>query len=74
MIAAGFWNSHVHSIHTPGLIDADKLSPDETTAQLEATRTKWGFTTVFAYRIRAEKPEPDPSSHRTGETKGPRIL
>jgi predicted amidohydrolase YtcJ len=30
VITAGFWNSHVH-ILTPGLIDADKLSPDETT-------------------------------------------
>lgn len=32
VITAGFWNSHGH-ILTPGLIHADKLSPDETTAE-----------------------------------------
>jgi imidazolonepropionase-like amidohydrolase len=35
VVTAGFWNSHVH-ILTPGLIHADKLSPEETTAQLQA--------------------------------------
>jgi hypothetical protein len=47
VITAGFWNSHVH-ILTPGLIHADKLSPDETTAQLQAMLTKWGFATCCA--------------------------
>ena len=46
MITAGSWNSHVH-ILTPGLIHAGKLSPDETTAKLQAMFTRWCFTTVF---------------------------
>jgi imidazolonepropionase-like amidohydrolase len=39
VVTAGFWNSHVH-ILTPGLIHADKLSADETTAQLQAIFTR----------------------------------
>jgi imidazolonepropionase-like amidohydrolase len=73
VITAGFWNSHVH-ILTPGLIHADKLSPDETTAQLQTMLTKWGFTTVFD--IASVLKNTNLIRHRiaTGETKGPRIL
>lgn len=73
VITAGFWNSHVH-ILTPGLIHADKLSPDETTAQLQGMFTKWGFTTVFD--IASVLKNTNLIRHRiaTGETKGPRIL
>lgn len=73
VITAGFWNSHVH-ILTPGLIHADKLSPDETTAQLQAMLTKWGFTTVFD--IASVLTNTNLIRHRiaTGETTGPRIL
>jgi imidazolonepropionase-like amidohydrolase len=73
VITAGFWNSHVH-ILTPGLIHADKLSPEETTAQLQAMLTKWGFTTVFD--IASVLKNTNLIRHRiaTGETKGPRIL
>jgi imidazolonepropionase-like amidohydrolase len=73
VITAGFWNSHVH-ILTPGLIHADKLSPGETTAQLQAMLTKWGFTTVFD--IASVLKNTNLIRHRiaTGETKGPRIL
>ena len=73
VITAGFWNSHVH-ILTPGLIHADKLSPDETTAQLQAMLTKWGFTTVFD--IASVLKNTNLIRHRitTGATKGPRIL
>ncbi len=73
VVTAGFWNSHVH-ILTPGLIHADKLSPDETTAQLQAMLTQWGFTTVFD--IASVLNNTNLIRHRiaTGETKGPRIL
>jgi imidazolonepropionase-like amidohydrolase len=73
VVTAGFWNSHVH-ILTPGLIHADKLSPDETTAQLQAMLTQWGFTTVFD--IASVLKNTNLVRHRiaTGETKGPRIL
>jgi imidazolonepropionase-like amidohydrolase len=73
VITAGFWNSHVH-ILTPGLIQADNLSPDETTAQLKAMFTKWGFTTVFD--IASVLKNTNLIRHRIaiGETEGPRIL
>jgi imidazolonepropionase-like amidohydrolase len=73
VITAGFWNSHVH-ILTPGLIHADKLSPDETTEQLRAMLTKWGFTTVFD--IASVLKNTNLIRHRiaSGETRGPRIL
>lgn len=73
VITAGFWNSHVH-ILTPGLIHADKLSPEETTVQLQAMLTKWGFTTVFD--IASVLKNTNLIRHRiaTGETNGPRIL
>lgn len=73
VVTPGFWNSHVH-ILTPGLIHADKLSPDETTAQLQTMLTQWGFTTVFD--IASVLKNTNLIRHRiaTGETKGPRIL
>jgi imidazolonepropionase-like amidohydrolase len=73
IVTAGFWNSHVH-ILTPGLIHADKLSPEETTAQLQTMLTQWGFTTVFD--IASVLTNTNLIRHRiaTGETKGPRIL
>jgi imidazolonepropionase-like amidohydrolase len=73
VVTAGFWNSHVH-ILTPGLIHADKLSPRETTAQLQTMFTQWGFTTVFD--IASVLDNTNLIRHRiaTGETKGPRIL
>lgn len=73
VITAGFWNSHVH-ILTPGLIHADKLSPDETTAQLQAMFTKWGFTTVFDIASVLKNTNLIRRRIATGETKGPRIL
>jgi imidazolonepropionase-like amidohydrolase len=71
VITAGFWNSHVH-ILTPGLIHSDKLSPDETTTQLQAMLTQWGFTTVFD--IASVLKNTNLIRHRiaTGATKGPR--
>ena len=72
-VTAGFWNSHVH-ILTQGLIHADKLSPEDTTAQLQAMLTQWGFTTVFD--IASVLNNTNLIRHRiaNGETKGPRIL
>src|SRR5436190_22283385 len=46
VVTAGFWNSHVHVL-MPGLLHAEKLSPEVVTSQLQAIFTRWGFTTVF---------------------------
>ena len=73
VITAGFWNSHVH-ILTPGLIHADELSPDETTAQLQAMLTRWGFTTVFDIASVLKNTNLIRRRIATGATKGPRIL
>jgi imidazolonepropionase-like amidohydrolase len=73
VITAGFWNSHVH-IFTPGLIHAEKLSSDETTAQLQAMLTKWGFTTVFDIASVLKNTNLIRDRIATGVTKGPRIL
>lgn len=73
VVTAGFWNSHVH-ILTPGLIHADKLSPEETTAQLQAMFTRWGFTTVFDIASVLSNTNLIRSRIATGKTNGPRIL
>ena len=73
VITAGFWNSHVH-ILTPGLIHADKLSPDQTTTQLQAMLTQWGFTTVFDIASVLKNTNLIRNRIATGATKGPRIL
>lgn len=73
VVTAGFWNSHVH-ILTPGLIHADKLSPDETTTQLQAMLTQWGFTTVFDIASILKNTNLIRQRIAAGETKGPRIL
>lgn len=73
VITAGFWNSHVH-ILTPGLLHADKLSPEETTAQLQAMLTKWGFTTVFDIASVLRNTNLIRDRIATGVARGSRIL
>jgi imidazolonepropionase-like amidohydrolase len=73
VITAGFWNSHVH-ILTPGLIHADRLSPNEITAQLQAIFTQWGFTTVFDIASVLKNTNLIRERIATGESQGPRIL
>jgi len=73
VVTAGFWNSHVH-ILTPGLIHADKLSPDETTAQLQAIFTQWGFTTVFDIASVLKNTNLIRERIATGQSQGPRIM
>ncbi len=73
VITAGFWNSHVH-ILTPALIHADRLSPEETTAQLQEMFTEWGFTTVYDIASVLDNTNLVRKRIATGETKGPRIL
>ena len=73
VVTAGFWNSHVH-ILTPGLIHADELSPGETTAQLQAMLTRWGFTTVFDLGSVLENTNLIRHRIAAGESQGPRIL
>jgi len=73
VVVAGFWNSHVHMLELP-LREAASRPAAELSHALEATFTRWGFTTVFdigsipgntfALRRRVE----------AGEVSGPAIL
>ena len=73
VVTAGFWNSHVH-ILLPGLLHAEKLSPEQISSQLQQMLTRWGFTTVFD--IASVLQNTNLIRHRieSGEVKGPRIL
>ncbi len=73
VVTAGFWNSHVH-ILLPGLLHAEKLSPEQISSQLQEMLTRWGFTTVFD--IGSILQNTNLIRHRiaSGEVKGPRIL
>lgn len=46
VVVAGFWNSHVHMLEVP-LREAATRPAAELSQALEATFTRWGFTTVF---------------------------
>ncbi len=46
VVVAGFWNSHVHMLALP-LREAASRRAAELSQALEATFTRWGFTTVF---------------------------
>ena len=73
VVTAGFWNSHVH-ILTPGLLHAEKLSPQELTSQLEEMLTRRGFTTVFDIASVLNNTTLIRRRIESGEVKGPRIL
>jgi imidazolonepropionase-like amidohydrolase len=73
VVTAGFWNSHVH-ILTPGLLHAEKLSPEQIAARLEEMFTRWGFTTVFDIASLLENTTLIRRRIESGEVKGPRIL
>lgn len=73
VVAAGFWNSHVH-ILTPGLVHAEKLSSEQITSQLQAMLTRWGFTTVFDIASLLGNTTLIRRRIESGEVKGPRIL
>src|SRR5437660_1434675 len=73
VVTAGFWNSHVH-ILTPGLLNAEKLSSEQITSQLQEMLTRWGFTTVFDIASVLENTTTIRRRIEIGEVKGPRIL
>src|SRR5438445_5212463 len=73
VVTAGFWNSHVH-ILTPGLLHAEKLSPEQITSQLEEMLTRWGFTTVFDIASVLQNTNIIRRRIESGEVRGPRIL
>jgi imidazolonepropionase-like amidohydrolase len=72
-VTAGFWNSHVH-ILTPGLLHAEKRSPEEITSQLQAMFTSWGFTTVFDIASVLQNTNLIRRRIASGEVIGPKIL
>jgi imidazolonepropionase-like amidohydrolase len=73
IVTAGFWNSHVH-IMTPGLLHAEKLSPEQIASQLEEMLTRWGFTTVFDIASVLSNTNVIRHGIESGEVNGPRIL
>jgi imidazolonepropionase-like amidohydrolase len=73
VVTAGFWNSHVH-ILTPGLLHAEKLSPEQISSQLQQMLTRWGFTTVFDIASVLDNTTLIRRRTESGEVKGPRIL
>src|SRR5258708_14571476 len=73
VVTAGFWNSHVH-ILTPGLLNAEKRSPEEITSQLKEIFTSWGFTTVFDIASVLQNTTRIRRRVESGEVDGPRIL
>jgi imidazolonepropionase-like amidohydrolase len=73
VVTAGFWNSHVH-ILIPGLLQAEKLSSEQITSQLQAMLTRWGFTTVFDIASVLENTTLIRRRIESGEVRGPRIL
>src|SRR5437899_8590249 len=73
VVTAGFWNSHVH-ILTPGLLHAEKLSPEQITSQIEEMLTRWGFTTVFDIASVLQNTNIIRRGIESGEVRGPRIL
>lgn len=73
VVTAGFWNSHVH-ILLPGLLQAEKLSSQQITKQLDEMLTRWGFTTVFDIASVLKNTELIRQRIESGEVKEPRIL
>ena len=73
IVTAGFWNSHVH-IMTPGLLHAEKLSPEQIASGLEEMLTRWGFTTVFDIASVLSNTNVIRHGIESGEVNGPRIL
>ena len=73
VVTAGFWNSHVHVL-MPGLLHAEKLSPEVVTSQLQAIFTRWGFTTVFDIASVLQNTTLIRRRIERGQVKGLRIL
>ncbi len=73
VVTAGFWNSHVH-ILLPGLLHAEKRSPEQISSQLKEMLTRWGFTTVFDLASVLKNTNFIRRRIASGEVKGPRIL
>jgi imidazolonepropionase-like amidohydrolase len=72
-ITAGFWNSHVHLI-LPGLLQAEKLSSEQLTSQLEEMLTRWGFTSAFDIASVLGNTNTIRRPMASGEVRGPRVL
>lgn len=73
VVTAGFWNSHVH-ILLPGVLHAEKVSPEQITKQLDEMLTRWGFTTVFDIASVLKNTELIRQRIESGEVQGPRFL
>ncbi len=73
VIAAGFWNCHVHFTE-PKWENAAGLPPAQLAAQLREMLTRWGFTTVFDTGSSLANTRTIARRLDAGEVPGPTIL
>ena len=73
VVAAGFWNCHVHLISS-GLLHPASLSNTVLTATLQNMFTRWGFTTVFDLASTMASANAIRSRIENGAVEGPTIL
>ncbi|MFY9937497.1 MAG: amidohydrolase family protein [Silvibacterium sp.] len=73
IVAAGFWNSHVH-IFTPGLLRVRDSTAAELDEQLDTIFNRWGFTTVFDLASVLDNTLVLRRRIESDEVRGPRIL
>ena len=73
VVAAGFWNSHVH-LMSPPLMKARERSAAELSKELTRLLTQWGFTTVFDTASLLANTNVIRSRIASGEVAGPMVL
>lgn len=73
VVAAGFWNNHIH-ILAPGLLHVRASSTNELDKVLDTIFNRWGFTTVFDLSSVLDNTLALRKRISSGELRGPRIL
>jgi len=73
VVAAGFWNSHVH-ILTPALLHINDSDEKKLDQELDTMFNRWGFTTVFDIASVLDNTLALRRRIESGELRGPRIL
>ncbi|QUD90322.1 amidohydrolase family protein [Phenylobacterium montanum] len=73
VVAAGFWNSHVHIMPTE-LLGADKAPAARLQGGLDQMLNRWGFTTVFDIASATANTLALRRRIESGEIAGPKIL
>ena len=73
VLAAGFWNSHIHFM-TPDVLNASTANAETLKSALHAMLTRWGFTTVFDLASSTDNTLALRRRINSGEILGPMIL